>query len=217
MRLRRQAEPPNPQRRIDPHSLFGTVRARGTTTLHANPEDWPVADVFKEFKEFISRGNVVDLAVAVVIGAAFTAIVTAVVEGLITPLIGMIGGKDFRQMTFTVNNSVFSYGIVINAVIYFVSVAAVVFFLVVKPLNVLQERRRRGEEPPARGAVRRGRAALRDPRPAASPVGRSPARPARPAPPPVRGPSGRPPALDRGGDARAVRPAGLSPFSCSLR
>jgi large conductance mechanosensitive channel len=107
-----------------------------------------VADVIKEFKEFISRGNVVDLAVAVVIGAAFTAIVTSIVEGLITPLIGMIGGKDFRQMTFTVNDSVFSYGIVINAIIYFVTVAAVVFFLVVQPLNMLQERRRRGEEPP---------------------------------------------------------------------
>jgi large conductance mechanosensitive channel len=106
-----------------------------------------VAGVFKEFKEFISRGNVVDLAVAVIIGAAFTAIVTAVVEGLITPLIGMIGGKDFRSMTFTINDSVFSYGIVINAIIYFLSVAAVVFFVVVKPLNVLQERRRRGEEP----------------------------------------------------------------------
>jgi large conductance mechanosensitive channel len=106
-----------------------------------------VADVFKELREFISRGNVVDLAVAVVIGAAFTAIVTSVVEGLITPLIGMIGGKDFRQMTFTVNDSVFSYGIVINAVIYFLTVSAVLFFLVVKPLNVLAERRRRGEEP----------------------------------------------------------------------
>lgn len=107
-----------------------------------------MADAFKEFKEFISRGNVVDLAVAVVIGAAFTAIVTSVVEGLITPLIGAIGGRDFRQMTFTINDSVFSYGIVINAVIYFVTVAAVVFFLVVKPLNMLQERRRRGGEPP---------------------------------------------------------------------
>jgi large conductance mechanosensitive channel len=108
-----------------------------------------VADVFKEFREFISRGNVVDFAVAVVIGAAFTAIVTSVVEGLITPLIGVLGGKDFRQMTFTVNDSVFSYGIVINAVIYFLTVSAIVFFLVVKPLNVLAERRRRGEEPPA--------------------------------------------------------------------
>ncbi len=105
-----------------------------------------MSGVFKEFKEFISRGNVVDLAVAVVIGAAFTAIVTSVVEGLITPLIGVIGGEDFRQMTFTINDSIFSYGIVINAIVYFVSVSAVVFFAVVKPLNMLQERRRRGEE-----------------------------------------------------------------------
>lgn len=106
-----------------------------------------MSGLLKEFKDFISRGNVVDLAVAVVIGAAFTAIVTAVVEGLITPLIGMIFSKDFREMTFEVNDSVFSYGIVINALIYFLAVAAVVFFLVVKPLNVLQERRRRGQEP----------------------------------------------------------------------
>ena len=106
-----------------------------------------MANLLKEFKDFISRGNVVDLAVAVVIGAAFTAIVSAVVEGLITPLVGMIFSQDFRQMTFTVNDSLFDYGVVINAVIYFLAVAAVVFFLVVKPLNVLQERRRRGEEP----------------------------------------------------------------------
>jgi large conductance mechanosensitive channel len=106
-----------------------------------------VADLLKEFKAFITRGNVVDLAVAVVIGAAFTAIVTAVVEGLLTPLIGMIFSTDFRDMTFEVNDSVFSYGIVINAAIYFLLVSAAVFFLVVKPLNVLAERRRRGEEP----------------------------------------------------------------------
>jgi large conductance mechanosensitive channel len=106
-----------------------------------------VSDAFKEFKEFISRGNVIDLAVAVVLGAALTAIVTAVVEGLITPLVGMIFGTDFREMTFTLNDSVFTYGLVINAIIYFLIVAAVVFFLVVKPLNALHERRRRGEEP----------------------------------------------------------------------
>ena len=106
-----------------------------------------MSDVFKEFKEFISRGNVIDLAVAVVLGAALTAIVTAVVEGLITPLVGMIFGTDFREMTFTLNDSVFTYGLVINAIIYFLIVAAVVFFLVVKPLNALHERRRRGEEP----------------------------------------------------------------------
>jgi large conductance mechanosensitive channel len=106
-----------------------------------------VPGVLKEFKEFISRGNVVELAVAVIIGAAFTAIVASVVEGLITPLIGMIGGKDFREMTFTINGSPFRYGIVINAFIYFLSVAAVVFFFIVKPINLLNERRRRGQEP----------------------------------------------------------------------
>jgi large conductance mechanosensitive channel len=106
-----------------------------------------VPGILKEFREFISRGNVVELAVAVIIGAAFTKIVTAVVEGLITPLVGMVGGKDFRQMSFEINESVFRYGLVINAVIYFVAVAAVVFFLIVKPINVLNERRRRGEEP----------------------------------------------------------------------
>jgi large conductance mechanosensitive channel len=106
-----------------------------------------VPGVLKEFREFISRGNVVELAVAVIIGAAFTAIVTAVVEGLVTPLVGMISGTDFRKMDFTINGSVFRYGLVINAVIYFVAVAAVVFFLIVKPINVLNERRRRGEEP----------------------------------------------------------------------
>lgn len=106
-----------------------------------------MAGLLKEFKEFITRGNVVDLAVAVVIGAAFTAIVTAIVEGLLTPFIGMIFSTDFRDMTFEINDSVFSYGIVINAAIYFLLVAAAVFFLVVKPLNALAERRRRGEEP----------------------------------------------------------------------
>jgi large conductance mechanosensitive channel len=106
-----------------------------------------VPAVLKEFKDFISRGNVVELAVAVIIGAAFTAVVTSVVEGLITPLVGMIVGVDFRSMDFTINDSTFRYGIVINAIIYFLSVAAVVFFLVVKPLNVLNERRKRGEEP----------------------------------------------------------------------
>jgi large conductance mechanosensitive channel len=110
-------------------------------------EDGDVPGLFKEFKEFISRGNVIDLAVAVVIGAAFIAIVSSIVEGLITPLIGMVVGLDFRDMTFTINESEFNYGIVINAVIYFLSVAAVVFFAVVKPLNMLQERRRRGQEP----------------------------------------------------------------------
>jgi large conductance mechanosensitive channel len=103
--------------------------------------------VLKEFKEFISRGNVVDLAVAVVIGTAFVAVVNAFVSGLITPLIGMIGGRDYSELTFTVNDSVFRYGEVINALIQFLLIAAAVFFLIVKPLNVMADRRRRGAEP----------------------------------------------------------------------
>jgi large conductance mechanosensitive channel len=98
-----------------------------------------------DFKKFLFRGNVVDLAVAVVVGTAFTAIVTAITQGLITPLVGMIVSKDFTEMTFTVNGSVFQYGVVIDAVIRFVSVAAVVFFVVVKPMAVMAERRKRGQ------------------------------------------------------------------------
>ena len=103
--------------------------------------------VFKEFKDFIARGNVVDLAVAVVLGTAFSAVVAAFVAGLITPLIGMIGGTQFRDIQFTVNNSTFEVGTVINALIYFLIVAAVIFFFVIKPLNMLEARRKRGEEP----------------------------------------------------------------------
>jgi len=103
--------------------------------------------VLNDFKKFLLRGNVIDLAVAVIIGAAFTAIVTAIVEGLITPLVGMVVGKDFAQMTFTINDSVFRYGIVINAIIYFVSVAAVVFFFIVKPVQALNARRAAGQAP----------------------------------------------------------------------
>ncbi len=101
--------------------------------------------MIKEFKEFLLRGNVVDLAVAVVIGGAFTAIVTALSKGILTPLVGMIVGTDFSDMTFTLNGSTFSYGIVIDAVISFVLISAVVFFLIVKPMQVLAARRAKGE------------------------------------------------------------------------
>ncbi len=94
--------------------------------------------MLKEFKQFLLRGNVVDLAVAVVIGAAFTAVVTALVKDLITPLIAAIGGKqDFSGLFFTVNGSRFAYGDFLNAVISFVILAAVVFFFVVVPINHL--------------------------------------------------------------------------------
>ena len=98
--------------------------------------------MFKGFRDFILRGNVIDLAIAVVIGVAFTAVVTALVSDLITPLIAAIFGKpDFSNLTFTINNSTFKYGAVINAVISFLAIAAVVYFVVVVPMNKLAERR----------------------------------------------------------------------------
>lgn len=100
-----------------------------------------------DFKKFLMKGNVVDLAVAVVIGAAFGAVVSALVAGLITPLVGMIVSKDFSEMAFVANGSTFQYGIVINAVIAFVSVSAVIFFGVVKPMEALAKRRAAGETP----------------------------------------------------------------------
>jgi len=99
-----------------------------------------------DFKKFLFRGNVVDLAVAVVIGTAFTAIVNAVVTGLITPLVGMIFSKDVSDMFFTINDSRFYHGLVLDAAITFVSIAAVVFFLVVKPMQAIRDRRAAGEE-----------------------------------------------------------------------
>jgi large conductance mechanosensitive channel len=101
--------------------------------------------MLKEFRAFVLRGNVIDLAVAVIIGAAFAAIVTAISTGLITPLVGMVVGKSFADMTFTINDSVFNYGIVIDAIITFVSFAAVIFFLIVKPMQAIQARRAAGE------------------------------------------------------------------------
>jgi len=102
--------------------------------------------MLKDFKKFLLRGNVIDLAVAVVIGAAFTAIVAAFSTGIITPLIGMLFSTDLTDMTFKINDSTFSYGIVLDAAIRFLATAAIVFFFVVKPVQVLNERRRRGEE-----------------------------------------------------------------------
>ena len=94
-----------------------------------------------EFKTFVLRGNVIDLAIAVVIGAAFGAVVAALVKDLITPLIAAIGGKpDFSALSFTINGSKFLYGDFINAVVSFLIIAAVVFFLVVKPMNALMDR-----------------------------------------------------------------------------
>jgi len=104
--------------------------------------------VLKGFRQFVLRGNVLDLAVAVVIGGAFAAVVTALVKDLLTPLIAALVGKpDFSAITFTVNGSQFLIGDFINALIAFLLMAAAVYFFVVAPVNAIVERRRRGEPP----------------------------------------------------------------------
>ena len=103
----------------------------------------------KGFKQFLLRGNVLDLAVAVVMGAAFGAVVTALVKDLLTPLIGAIAGKpDFSALTLTVNGSKLLVGDFLNALIAFVMMAAAVYFFVVAPMNALTARMRRGEAAP---------------------------------------------------------------------
>ena len=100
--------------------------------------------MLRDFRDFVLRGNVVDLAVAVVIGAAFGAVVTSMVEDIITPIIAAVGGQpDFSALDFTINNSVFRYGEFLNAVFSFLVIALVIFFLVVKPMNELLERVRK--------------------------------------------------------------------------
>jgi large conductance mechanosensitive channel len=99
------------------------------------------ATVLKGFKEFLLRGNLLDLAVAVVIGVAFTALVNALVKDLITPFVAAIAGKqDFGALHVTVNGSVIAYGDFINALLSFVLIAAVIFFLVVQPVNRIMDR-----------------------------------------------------------------------------
>lgn len=105
--------------------------------------------MLKGFKQFMMRGNVVDLAVAVVVGAAFGRVIAALVEGLITPLIAAIVGEtDFSALTFEVNGSRFLYGEFINAVVAFLMIGAVVYFLVVVPVNTFTARMRRGDAAP---------------------------------------------------------------------
>jgi len=105
--------------------------------------------MLKGFREFVLRGNVLDLAVAVVIGAAFGEVVTALVKDLLTPLIAAAVGKpDFSAISFTVNGSKFLIGDFINAVVSFLLVSAAIYFFVVMPMNAIVARRRRGEMPP---------------------------------------------------------------------
>jgi len=103
----------------------------------------------KGFKQFLLRGNVIDLAVAVVIGGAFGAVVGALVKDLITPLIAAIAGKpDFSAILFTVNGSKFMVGDFINAMVSFLLIAAAIYFFVVLPVNAVMARMKRGEAPP---------------------------------------------------------------------
>ena len=94
-----------------------------------------------EFRDFLLRGNIVDLAVAFVLGLAFAAVVNSLVDHLITPLIAMIVGKpDFSDLTFTINDAVFRYGAFLTALLQFIAIAAAVFFFVVKPVNAVLDR-----------------------------------------------------------------------------
>src|SRR5215469_14921935 len=106
-------------------------------------------NMFKGFRQFIMRGNVIDLAVAVVIGAAFGAVVASFVTNILTPLISAIVGKpDFSAFNMTINGGVVSYGIFLNALISFLLIAAAVYFFMVAPLNAWKARAARGQAPP---------------------------------------------------------------------
>jgi large conductance mechanosensitive channel len=97
--------------------------------------------MLKEFRDFLVRGNLVELAVAFVLGIAFAAVVTSLVNDLITPIVAMIFGKpNFNDLTFTINDAVFRYGAFLTAVTQFLAIAAAVFFFVVKPMNALTAR-----------------------------------------------------------------------------
>jgi large conductance mechanosensitive channel len=106
------------------------------------------AGILTEFRNFLMRGNVVDLAVAVVLGAAFGAVVTSMVDDIIMPIFGIFGGSpNFSSNTFSINGSEFRWGNFITQIISFALIAAAIFFVVVKPMNVLKERAARGEIP----------------------------------------------------------------------
>ncbi len=98
--------------------------------------------LLKEFQSFVLRGNVVDLAVGVVVGAAFGTVITSLVENILTPLTGILRVPDFKSLQISVGTSSINYGLFLNAVIAFILVAAAIFFFVVKPVNKLMERRR---------------------------------------------------------------------------
>ena len=109
-----------------------------------------MSKILKEFREFLLQGNLVTLAIAFVMGAAFAALVSEFVKDLVMPIIGMIFGKtSFSDLTFSINSSVFSYGSFITALITFVSIAAAVFFIIVKPYELVQARKQTEEAGPS--------------------------------------------------------------------
>jgi large conductance mechanosensitive channel len=119
--------------------------------------------VLQEFRDFIMRGNVVELAVAVIVGAAFGAVVTSFAAAFITPLIALIGGEpDFGDLKLRIGGTEFPYGTFLNALIAFLIISAVVFFLVVRPMNTLMARLKRGEDPAAPSAEVAVLAEIRD-------------------------------------------------------
>lgn len=105
-------------------------------------------DTLIEFRQFVLRGSIIELAVAFVIAVAFTTVVGSVVDNILMPLIGAVfGERNFSFLDFTINDSVFTYGLVINAVLTFIAIGAALFFFVVKPLKILQARMASGDEP----------------------------------------------------------------------
>jgi large conductance mechanosensitive channel len=102
--------------------------------------------VFSGFREFVMRGNVIDLAVAVVIGAAFGAVITSFVGDILTPLLGIFGTTNFEELTIQVGDAVVRYGAFLNALIAFLLIALAIYFFVVRPINALEARRQAGTE-----------------------------------------------------------------------
>jgi large conductance mechanosensitive channel len=102
--------------------------------------------MLKEFREFIMRGNVIDLAVAVVIGAAFGAVISSFVADVLTPLLGLLGVPDFKEASFAVGDAQVNYGLFLNSLISFLLIALAIFLFVVRPMNALEARRQRGAE-----------------------------------------------------------------------
>jgi large conductance mechanosensitive channel len=103
--------------------------------------------MFSGFRDFIMKGNVIDLAVAVVIGAAFGAVVTSFTTDILTPLLGLVGVPDFKEASFQVGEATVAYGLFLNALISFLLVAAAIYFFVIRPVQALEARRQRGQVP----------------------------------------------------------------------